>query len=166
MGRITSKAQLLEEIEVERAKLEALLAEIPADRKVGEEVAEGWSVKDFLAHRTQWGQMMLGWYATARDGGTPAVPHERFKWNQLPALNAEIVQRWRDVPLADVEAQFAEVHDELRRVIEQMTDEELLTKKHYDFTGSSDLASYVNSATAAHYRSAHKHLRRWWRSLA
>ena len=35
-----------------------------------------------------------------------------------------------------------------------------------DRFGSSDLATYVNSATASHYRSATKIIRRWWKANA
>jgi hypothetical protein len=44
------------------------------------------------------------------------------------------------------------------------TDEELFTKHHYDFTGSSDPATYFVSATGGHYRSAYKHINRWWQA--
>ncbi|TVR29012.1 MAG: ClbS/DfsB family four-helix bundle protein, partial [Nitriliruptor sp.] len=57
MARATSKSQLLDEIARERCKLDDLLASIPPDRKL-EEVAEGLSVKDLLAHRTEWGRML------------------------------------------------------------------------------------------------------------
>lgn len=165
MGRFTSKEQLLDEIDRERAALDGLLAEIPATRKL-DEVVDGLSVKDLLAHRTEWGRMLLGWYAEAKAGGSPAVPSGQYKWNQLKALNAEIVTRYRDVPLATIEADFAAVHDEVRRTVEAMSQQELLEPDAYGFTGSSTLAAYVNSSTAAHYRSARRHIRRWWRSQA
>ncbi|MFP4234662.1 MAG: ClbS/DfsB family four-helix bundle protein [Nitriliruptoraceae bacterium] len=163
MARATSKSQLLDEIARERRRLDDLLASIPADRKL-EEVADGLSVKDLLAHRTEWGRMLLRWHDEARAGRVPAVPTPGFKWNQLPALNAQIQQRFADVPLERVEAEFADVHDRLYTVVEAMDEEELFGAHFYPFTGNTTLAAYVTSASAAHYRSATKLVRRWWKA--
>ncbi len=163
MSKFTTKADFLAEIDKERTNLEVLLDSIPESRKT-EEVIDGMSVKDFLAHRTEWGRMMLRWYSVAKEGGIPAVPTERWKWNQLKELNAEIKDEYSAVPLANIESQFAEVHDELRSVIDGMTEDELFTKKYYSFTGTSDLVTYANSATASHYRSARRHINKWWKA--
>jgi hypothetical protein len=162
MSRFTTKQQFLDEITKERAKLETLLSAIPDERKT-EEVTDAMSVKDFLAHRAEWGAMMIRWYEEARAGTVPAVPSERFKWNQLKELNADIHARYRDAPLSEVTGHFTRVSDELYRLIENADEEELFTKKYYGFTGTSDLATYFNSATASHYRSAAKHIRKWWK---
>ncbi len=163
MSRFTSKAALLADIDTERRKLTELLAEIPPEARLVE-VTDGMSVKDFLAHRAEWGRMFERWYAEAVAGGTPAVPSERYTWRQLPALNAEIHERHRDVPLDVVEQDFADTADRLRRLVEGVSDEDLFQRHRFSFTGSTDLAAYLNSATAAHYRSARTHIRRWWRA--
>lgn len=163
MGRFTEKAQLLEEIRKERRKFTELLAQIPEEEKY-REVVDGLTVKDLLAHRTEWGRMMLRWYQEAAAGGTPAVPTERYKWNQLKELNADIHRRFHDTPLEEIQAEFSRVHDALYACIESCSDEELFTTHYYPFTGKSDLALYFNSATASHYRSAGKLIRRWWKA--
>jgi hypothetical protein len=164
MARFATKQEFLDEITKERRKLDALLAEIPDEMK-GREVVDGMSAKDFLAHRAEWGRMMIRWYTEAKGGNTPAVPSERFKWNQLKELNADIHTRFAETPLSEVVVGFNAVHDELYELIAAATEEELLTKKHYAFTGTSDLATYLNSATASHYRSAAKHIRKWWKQV-
>lgn len=163
MSKFTSKGEFMEEIVKERSKLEELLTKIPDDEKQVE-VVDGMTVKDFLAHRTEWGRMMIRWYQEARAGGQPAVPTEKYKWNQLKELNAEIHERFAETPLNEVEAEFARVHDELYHLIEGLSEEELFTKKRFTFTGSSDLVTYLNSATASHYRSARRHIARWWKA--
>ena len=163
MSRFDSKQALVDDATAARAKLETLLDAIPAEAKTVE-VVDGMSVKDFVAHRTEWGRMMLGWYAEAKAGGEPAVPAEGYSWRQLNELNAEIHERFADVPLEEAEQSFGSVHDELFSVMDGCTEEELFTKRYYDFTGSSDLATYFTSATGGHYRSAYKHINRWWRA--
>lgn len=162
MGPYTTKQQLRDEIVRERAKLDDLLARIPPEDELLE-VTDGMSVKDLLAHRAGWGRMLTARYLEARAGGTPAVPSERWGWNHLPELDAEIRRRYADRPLEDVERDFREVHDSLPALLDGMSDDEPFERRHLSFTGSSDLAAYVNPATAAHYRSARTHIARWWR---
>ena len=163
MSRFKTKQELLDDVTKERSLLEDLLGAIPEEDKLVE-VTDGMSVKDFLAHRTEWGRMAIRWYEEAKAGGQPAVPTDKYKWNQLKELNAEIHERFKDTPLPELEAEFASVHDHLHELIDGTTDDELFTKKHYEFTGSSDLATYLNSATASHYRSARRHIQKWWRA--
>ena len=53
MSRFTSRDELLADVDKERAALDALLGTIPDDQKTVE-VVDDMSVKDFLAHRTEW----------------------------------------------------------------------------------------------------------------
>ncbi len=163
MSRFKSKAELIADIKKERTALEALLAAIPDHDKL-REVTDGMSVKDFIAHRTEWGRMMIRWYEEAKAGGTPKVPTADFKWNQLKQLNQAIHERFTAASLSEIEGAFAEVHDHLFKLVEGMKEDELFDKGHYGFTGTSDLATYVNSATASHYRSARRHIQKWWRA--
>ena len=165
MSRFKSKQELVDDIVKEYSKLDELLRAIPDSEKTIE-VSDGMSVKDFLAHRTEWGRMFKRWYGEAKAGKTPAVPTSNYKWNQLKPLNAEIFERFRDTPLETIEVDFRRVHKDLLRLVEQMSETELMEKQYYGFTGSSDLATYANSATASHYRSARRHINRWWKQRA
>lgn len=163
MSKFTSKQQFLDEVVKERSKLEELLAQIPEEDKLVE-VTDGMSVKDLLAHRTEWGRMMIRWLHEAREGKTPAVPTEKYKWNQLKDLNAEIYERFEATPLDRIEDEFESVHDRLYELAASTNEDELFSKKYYTFTGSSDLVTYMNSATASHYRSARRHIQKWWKA--
>ena len=162
MSRFTTKQELVDDIAKERRLLAELLAQIPDEQKLVE-VIDGMSVKDFLADRAEWGRMVIGWYTEAKAGCTPAVPSERFKWNQQKELNAWIHDRFADIGLQEVEQDFADVQDLLDQMLEEITEDELFAKKYYAFTGKSDLATYVNASTTAHYRSARRHIGKWWR---
>ncbi len=162
MSKFKTKQQFIDEVVKERTKLDELLESIPDERK-SEEVVDGMSIKDFLAHRSEWGRMMIRWYEEAKAGKKPAVPTEQFKWNQLKELNADIHMRFNDDSLEDIEADFKKVHDKLFEIIENTTEAELLEKNVYEFTGVSDLATYLNSSTASHYRSARRHISKWWK---
>lgn len=163
MSRFKTKQQFIDEVTKERKLFEELLNSIPEAMKIVE-VVDGMSVKDFLAHRTEWGRMMIRWYEEAKSGKSPAVPTEEFKWNQLKELNKAIFDRDKDIPLKKIEQEFRQVHDHLFSLLESMTEAELFEKKYYSFTGTSDLVTYMNSATASHYRSARRHIQKWWKS--
>lgn len=161
MSRFKSKQEFVDEIIKEQEKLDELLATIPKNRML-DIVVDDMSTKDLLAHRTEWGRMMIRWYTEAKSGVTPAVPTEKFKWNQLKELNADIYDRFKDTELDAVLSNFKKVQEELLALVKGCDEDELLEKKFYKFTGVSDLATYFNSATASHYRSARKHINKWW----
>ena len=164
MPKPTNKIELLAEITKERGLLESLLETIPKKSKTTK-FCEGMSVKDFLAHRAEWGAMMILWYEEAESGETPDVPHKNYKWNQLPELNASIQKKYEKASLAKVEAYFKKTHDDLFDLVSKLSEKELYEKGVFSFTKSTNLAAYVNSATAAHYRSAAKHIRKWAKTL-
>ena len=58
MSRFATKEELLEDAAGALSKLNRLLATIPPRAKL-DEVTDGMSTKDFLAHRTEWGRMAL-----------------------------------------------------------------------------------------------------------
>ena len=163
MSRFSTKDELLADAAAARAKLEALIEEIPDTCKL-DPIVDGMSVKDFITHRTEWGRMMINWYNEAAAGGSPSVPAEGYTWGQLSELNAEIHSRFFDTPLDEADAQFTRTNDELSRLIGACTDAELLQKHYYPFTGTTDLAAYFTSATGGNYRSAYRHINRWWRA--
>ena len=163
MSRFRSKNELVDDAAKALTRLEDLLASIPEESELAE-VTDGMSVKDFLAHRTEWGRMMIRWYTEARDGQTPAVPSEKYKWNQLNDLNAEIHDRFADISLLDAHAEFGSVNRTLFELIDGCSEEELFSQGVYSFTGKSDLATYFSSSTGGNYRSAFKHINKWWRA--
>jgi len=163
VSRFATKEELLEDAITARLKLDTLLATIP-DRAKYDEVTDGMSTKDFIAHRAEWGRMALAWHVEARAGGNPAVPSDDYTWGQLKELNADIHTRHADMPLDDAQRAFDSVNDQLIEAIDACSDDELFAKHYYDFTASSDLATYFTSATGGHYRSAYKYINRWWRA--
>jgi len=163
MSRFSTKEELLTDAAAARAKLERLLEEMPDAAKV-HPIVDGMSAKDFITHRTAWGRMMINWYNEAAAGGAPAVPAQGYTWAQLNELNAEIHTRFADTPLDEAEASFTRTNDELFELIGACTEVELFEKRFYSFTGTTDLAAYFTSATGGNYRSAYKHINRWWRA--
>ena len=160
MPRPTNKQQLIDEAQKEYETLRKqvdgfTLAEMVRPGVIGE-----WSVKDILAHLLEWQRMFSGWYEAGLRGEKPATPAKGYKWSELPALNQDIYERYRDARLEDVRKQLDASHKRMLEVAESLSEEELFTPGLHKWTGVSTLASYFNSCAAAHYRWARTGIRR------
>ena len=166
MPRPTSKHDLLEAIERERGKLDAVLETLTPERMVEPGVVGAWSVKDVLAHLGEWEQMALGWYRAGLRGEVPELPAPGYKWNETPRLNRAIFERHRDRPLDEVVAWFRSAREEMRGVIESLTDEQLFTPGRFAWTRKNTLGTYFVSATSSHDLWARTRIARWRRRAA
>jgi hypothetical protein len=160
--RFASKQELIQSIENEHEALVELVGSIPRKRYGEEGVwGDGWSIKDLLAHLTEWEQMFLHWYREGREGGRPVLPAPGFKWNQTPELNREIWRKHRRKSIQKVFAEFEKSYEEVLTVARQLSPKELLTPGHYGWTGKHPLTTYLAPNTCSHYRTATKILKRW-----
>ena len=166
MPRPTNKNDLINAIQREHAALERLLAPLSEDEMEWTPGAEGWSIKDILAHLHAWAQMYLGWYAAGRQGLSPHLPADGYNWAQLPALNAEIYRTHHQLPLANVLTQYRASHATILAAVQQMDEAELFTPGRYGWTNANALAAYVISVTSSHDVWACKEIRKVLRAAA
>lgn len=68
MSKPTTKAQPQAEIEQERQALEELLTTLSPEQMNQPAVVGEWSVKDVLAHLSEWETMWLRWFADGLAG--------------------------------------------------------------------------------------------------
>jgi hypothetical protein len=151
MPRPTTKTQLLAAAREGHARLEAFLATQTPAALNRTNTTTGWSVKDVLAHLTAWEQMVLDWYRAGLRGEKPAIPGGGYTWAQLPALNARILKRFHNRPLARVKADYATSFDETVRVIEGIGEADLFSRGRFAWTGTTTLGAYFVSNTSSHY---------------
>lgn len=165
MARPQSKQELYEAIEKERGKLLKALDSLTDAQMALPGACEAWSVKDILSHLTDWEQRVLAWVQVGRRGEVPALPDENYNWRELPALNQEIYETYRDHRLDTVLEDFDTSFAEMMALLDGMTEEELFSPKVYAWTGNNLVRDYVNSSTAAHYRWASALVRKFARGL-
>lgn len=165
MSRPTTKDELLRASEDGLQAVWDLAAELPEGTWWDEPDDRDHCVRDVVAHLREWQRMMLTWYTDGMAGRTPAIPAPGHTWRTLPALNAEIWARYQDTTEQEVREGLTETHARLRAIICSHTDDELFEKKHYPWTGSTSLGSYLVSATSSHYAWAVTRLRRQRRRL-
>lgn len=160
MPRPNSKSQLLEQIDTNYSALQAELEKLPSEEMIEVGIVGDWSIKDVLAHLLEWQQMTCAWYQIGKSGETPVTPSPNFTWRQIPELNQQIYETYKDAPLDDITAQFQASHQATIALIKTIDNDELFTPKVYQWTKSTTLGSYLTSATCSHYDWARKQIRK------
>lgn len=153
MPRPTTKADLLDQADAGYARVRALVAGIdPALRDAEFPFADrDRCLRDVVGHLRVWQDMMLGWHETGMAGDVPAIPAPGHTWRTIPQLNVEIWSSLQGSSLEEEEARLAATHARLWKIIDAHTDDELFTKRHYPWTGSTSLGAFLVSATSSHY---------------
>ncbi len=164
MPKPTSKNQIIETAQTERAALEQYIAGLTDEQMNRPNIAGDWSTKDVLAHLIEWEQMVIQWYETGVKGKVPAVPSEEYNWGQLPQLNHAIFLKHHDRSLADIQKDFRSSYKKIIKVIQAIPEKELFTRGYYPWTRNNALAAYFVSATSSHYRWARTLLRKGLKS--
>jgi uncharacterized protein (TIGR03083 family) len=160
MPRPHTKTQLLSESQKEYAALQKSLAALTPEQMVQANALGEWTAKDVIAHLYEWQQMFFRWYEAGLRGETPAVPAEGYKWNQLPALNQAIYERYRDMPLEDVLKAFEASHAKTLALVESLSDETLTTPGLYPWMNQNSLIAYLAANGSSHYVWARTEMRK------
>ena len=163
MPRPTSKKDLLDAIKKERSALDEYIETLTLEQMVEPNIVGNWSVKDVLAHLFAWMQMCIGWYNAGLRNEIPALPASGFKWNQTPQLNQRIYEKYKDMSLDEVLAQFEASSHEILGIIQGLSNDELFTAGYFAWTKKNTLGTYMVSATSSHYLWARKEIRKGFR---
>jgi len=160
--KFASKEEWLESIETEHNRFVELVSSISKDRYLEEGVwGDEWNIRDLLAHLTEWEQMFLKWHRIGLEGGQPEMPAKGYKWNQTPALNRAIWEKYRHKAVSEVLADFETSYREIFSLAQKLSPEEFLNPGHFTWTGKNPLTTYLGANTTSHYRTATKILNRW-----
>ncbi len=107
--------------------------------------------RDVLMHLYEWQAMLERWYREGMDGDIPFMPAAGYKWNTINLLNKEIWEKYQDVTLNQAIKKLKLSHDRVMKLIKLHTNEELITKKYYKWTKTSNLYTYFAANTSHHY---------------
>jgi hypothetical protein len=161
----TTKNQILETAQNERAALEELIATLTIEQITQPNVIGEWAIKDVLSHLTEWEQMVIKWYEMGEKGLIPSVPSEEYNWAQLPQLNYTIYLKFRDKSLVDIQESFKASYKTVLKTIQAIPENVLFTRGHYAWTRNNTLSAYFISCTSSHYRWARKEIRKATRTM-
>ncbi|MEK3981431.1 ClbS/DfsB family four-helix bundle protein [Psychrobacillus sp. FSL K6-2836] len=107
--------------------------------------------RDVLMHLYEWHGMLERWYREGMDGDIPFMPAPGYKWSTIQLLNIRIWENYQDVPLTHAIKKLKLSHGRVMSLIKSHTNEEIMTKKYYKWTKTSNLYSYFAANTSNHY---------------
>jgi hypothetical protein len=156
MPRPMNKKELLELAEANFVKLLEFIDKLPEEIKTkayknNELNDRDKTVSDVICHLHEWHVMMQNWYKVGMSGKKPAIPAEDVTWQTLPVLNRRIWEKYKETELKKAIVMFKKSHKDVIALIEKHTDDELFTKKKYQWTGTTSLGAYLISSTSSHY---------------
>ena len=107
--------------------------------------------RDVLMHLYEWHAMLERWYREGMDGDIPFMPAPGYKWSTINHLNMQIWENYQDVTLNQAIKKLKLSHERVMSLIKLHTNEEIMTKKYYKWTKTSNLYSYFAANTSNHY---------------
>ena len=123
----TNKAELIQRIRADRARLERVLAKLD-DAALEKPGPDGWAVKDHLAHLAAWSQK-----AAAGVEGRPAYEGLGLDKSAVglseDEINARLQARSHILPAAQVLAEFRQANDHILQLIGDLPEAKLFGSK-------------------------------------
>jgi len=171
MARPTNKAALLYASATNFKKLNDMISGLtekelstPFDFSADEKKKEAhWrrdkNVRDILVHLYEWHQLTLDWVPSNLNGNPKPLLPPPYNWKTYGEMNVEFWKKHQNTTLEEAKAMLQRSHEEIMKLAESFTDEELFTRGAYEWTGNNMLGSYFISNTSSHYDWAMKKLK-------
>ena len=157
MTVINSKELFLVTIQESFEQLFTIIESVPArKRKLTVDVTDrDKNFRDVLMHLYEWHAMLERWYNEGMNGDTPTMPAPGYQWRTLDRLN-QIWINYQNESLTNAMKKVKLSHQRVVQLIESHTYEEIITRKKYKWTKTSNLYSYFAANTVDHYNWAIK----------
>ena len=118
------------------------------------------NIRDVLTHLYEWHQLLLNWVEANQAGDTKPFLPEPYNWKTYGDMNVGFWQKHQDTPYEKSRGMLVDSHAKVMGLIESFSNDELFTKKHFPWTGTSHLGSYCVSTTSSHYDWAMKKIKK------
>ena len=153
MTAVNEKEILLMNSDKNFLSLLAIIESVPSrKRSISIETEErDKNFRDVVMHMYEWQTMLERWYREGMDGDIPFIPAPGHKWSRLSRLNEQIWVNYQDVTLSQAIKKLKLSHRRIMGLIKSHTNEEMMTKKRYKWTKTSNLYSYFSANTSDHY---------------
>ena len=174
MPRPKNKNELLVVMNAEFSKLCKILDETPRELLHGDfksplpNNSRDKNARDVLIHLYEWQIMLQNFIANNLEfkGGkisqkahiTPFLPSP-YNWHTYPKLNLDLWQKHQNTSFESALDSLKNSYESIFTITQKFSNNELFDKKHFAFTGATNLGSYVISSTCSHYVWAIKQLK-------
>ena len=118
------------------------------------------NVRDVLIHLYEWHQLLIKFveHNTAKESKIAFLPPE-YSWKTYGEMNVMLWKRHQGTDLETAKKMLSESHRKVMEMAAGFTNEELFTKKYYNWTGTTDLGAYFVSTCSSHYEWAIKKIK-------
>ena len=148
---IRTKQELTACLQDARARLEAVLAQVPTEHMTEAGVVEGWSVKDLLAHIAMWQSRTITAIFQAERGQKPSLGVTNDHANDWANVNAKDYAEQKARPLERVLADFRGAHTQmLKRLVAWQDEAALFDKKRYPTLNGESLVDLIHNNGDGH----------------
>lgn len=117
------------------------------------------NLRDILIHLYEWHQLLLSWVKSNTKGDSSPFLPEPYTWKTYGDMNIEFWKKHQATTLEKSKELLTESHVKSLELIKTFSNEELFSKKYFNWTGTTNLGSYCVSAMPSHYDWAIKKLK-------
>ena len=110
--------------------------------------------------RVWWTESVLDWIDAGKRGEEPITPAPGYAWKETPRLNADIIDRSRDLSLETLVQRLTAGAERTLVTIDSLDDHELLDRRHFEWAGNYPIARWISINTARQYTTARTYVRR------
>jgi len=163
MPRPTTKTELLSAANTQWVKIWELLDSIPEEKRLADfnfnndpKLKEAhWkrdkNLRDVLVHLYEWHRLLLDWTAANLNGEPKPFLPEPYNWKTYGDMNVEFWEKHQTTTYENAVSMLRDSHNKVMALIDSLSDDELFSKKHFPWTGTTNLGSYFISTTSSHY---------------
>jgi hypothetical protein len=146
-----TKAELLASITRQHQRLEAAFAGLNDAALTQPDVVGFWSIKDVMAHVARCERLVTAWYRTRVSGDSSVQLELGYSSEAEDRMNLAWYEQDRHLSLDETRAVFKASYDDLRSMVEAMSEDEIFRRGHYPWTGPWPLLLYLCANTDNHY---------------
>lgn len=117
------------------------------------------NLRDVFIHLYEWHQLLLNWVHSNQSGEEKPFIPQPYNWKTYGNMNVEFWEKHQGTSLEEAKSMVEKSHNDVLRLADTFSNEELFSRGVYKWAGGSPLGSYFVSVTASHYDWAVKKLK-------
>ncbi len=123
------------------------------------------NVRDVIIHLYEWHLLLVKWITTNLNNENNHFLPKEYTWKTYPKMNLKFWEKHQDTSLEDARKLLMKSHESVIALLCTFSNDQLFTKKHYNWTGTTSVGSYCVSATSSHYDWAYKKIKKHKKTL-
>lgn len=121
----TGADDVLEDIHAARSEIESIIDELSQEQMTRATDEGGWSIKDHLAHITEWQRRGLGVIEGRAAWESLSIDKETYQSLDIDGINQIVYERNKDRSLPEVLTDFRKTQEKIILTVEQMNEDDL-----------------------------------------